>query len=106
MDPSRCSPFATPRLVLDGFGQMHGLDVVRAGEVGDGSRDAQDAVVGARAEPKTFDRRRYQPGARGVQRTECPHLRDTHFRVAADVAEAAEALPLAFTGGDHPGSNP
>ena len=37
------------RAVLDGLGDVVGGDVFRSGQVGDGTRDLQDAVVGARA---------------------------------------------------------
>ena len=38
------------RAVLDRFAEVGGIDFLRAGEVGDGARDLEDAVVGAGAE--------------------------------------------------------
>jgi len=41
--------------VLDGFGDVVGLDVLLVDEVGDGAGDSQDLVVGAGAEAQLGD---------------------------------------------------
>ena len=52
--------FSVPRIavegaVLDGFAEVGGGDAGLAGEVGDGARDLQDAVVGAGGEAELVD---------------------------------------------------
>ena len=45
-------------LVVDCFGQVLGLDLIASGQIGDGTADAQDAVVSASREAEAVDRAR------------------------------------------------
>jgi hypothetical protein len=46
---------AIERTILHGFGHVCGFDALAGGEVGDGARDLQNAVVRARGESEAVD---------------------------------------------------
>ena len=79
--------------VLDGFGEVARLDALRALEVGDRARDAQEAVVAAGGEAQALKGAFEQLFARGIQLAEAAHHRGLHLRVTQHV-RAGEALLL------------
>ena len=80
--------------VLDGFADVLGGDFFGAGEVGDGTRDLEDAVVGARAEVELAQRHAQEAFAVGIERDERFQVLRAHLRVAADLAFGRKALVL------------
>src|SRR2546430_6186430 len=44
---------AIKRAIVDGFGNVSGIDFIGVFEIGDGAADFQDAIVGSRGEPQT-----------------------------------------------------
>src|SRR5438132_10423273 len=78
---------------------MDGLDVVFAGQVGDGPSNSEDAMVCARAQAQTFNRAAYQHRALGLQLAERARISDPHLGIAGDAVTIGEALPLALTRG-------
>ena len=64
-----CGSRAIQSAVLDGFGDMRSGDRIRAGEIGDGARHFEDAVIGARRQAKAHDGLFQQGFALRVRRT-------------------------------------
>src|SRR5439155_16794764 len=56
------------------LGEVRSVDLVYAGQVGDGARDTQDARVGARREPEPLARRLEEAPPRGADAAEAAHV--------------------------------
>ena len=87
--------------VLYGLGQMRGLDTLRALQIGDGARHAQDAVVAASRQPQTVEGALHELLSGGVQRAVLTDHGRGHVGVAGDIG-AGVALFLHLTGGVDP----
>jgi len=72
---------------------MGGLDPFAAREVGDGSGDLEDAVVGAGGEGEAIDRLRQESARRRRELAVLPEVARRHLGVGGD-AGASEAIPL------------
>src|SRR5919197_4248245 len=72
---------------------MRRLDLVSAHKVGDGTCDAEDAVVRPRAQAELLQAGSYERGASLVELTPAKDLPEPHLPVAGDAA-AREAGPL------------
>ena len=82
--------------VLDGFGEVFGLDGIGVGEVGDGACDAEDLVVGAGGEAQFVDGLFEDVEAGVVEGAELADLSGGHSGVDADVG-LGEALGLSLS---------
>lgn len=78
--------------------QVRRLDAIGGGEVGDGARDFQDAIVGSRGKVELFHRLLKQIAERRVDRAMFADLRVGHPRVGSDLG-ARKARMLARAGG-------
>src|SRR6266508_1178347 len=87
------SQAAVEPAVLDGLGDVLGGDVGGTGEVGDGPRDFEDAVVGPRGEAEPRDGQPQELRARLWQRAPAPRLSSGHPRVDTHIGPG-EALVL------------
>src|SRR3990167_1795567 len=89
------SPVQAP--VLDGLGDMGGLDLLGSFEVGDGAADFEDAAVGAGAQAQFIDRHFEQLFSPFFDRAEaldifCSHLgvsMETFFLEAMEIGRAS-----------------
>lgn len=93
------------RAVLNGLGEVFDADSRRIGEVGDGARDFEDAVVGARAELQLAHREAEHFLARGVEPAVSLELGIGHLGVRPALAAGGESLRLFFAGRHHPFTN-
>lgn len=102
---SACPVLTIQVAIADGFGQVGGLDVLAAFEVGDGARYFQDAVVGAGREVETVHGVLQQSQAAvvgtGVERKQAA----VHLGIAIDAGDGGVALFLNLTGAYHPFAN-
>ena len=89
---------AVEAAVLDGYEQVGRGGGVGAGQVGDGARDLEDAVVGARGEVQLFHGLLQEPAEGGVGSAVRADLRMRHAGVDGG-ARAGEAGALAEAGG-------
>ena len=55
--------FAGKAAILDGLGHMRGANAVATGQIGDGARHLEDAVIGARRQSQSLHRLSEQVGA-------------------------------------------
>src|SRR5205823_1088456 len=95
---------AVERPVLDGFGDVRGADGLGALEVGDGTRDFQNAVVGAGAQTQAGHGVFEQAFALGGNIAIFADLSGAHLGVAVNLFTLV-ALELAAPGRHHPRAN-
>ena len=82
--------------ILNGLGDMLGLDVRGGGQVGNGAGHLEDAVVGPRAEIKLGDRH-FQLGLRiGLQGAMLVQFLRPHTRVTAYLAQPLACRAVAL----------
>jgi len=79
---SSVPPAAVERAVLDGFGDVLGLDGCSAAQIGDSTGDLQDAVVGAGAEAEALDGELHETLASSIQRAVTTYLPGVHLGIA------------------------
>src|SRR5271157_4212790 len=92
--------------ILDGLGEVGYGEVLDAFEVGDGTRDFEDAVVGAGGESLLLHGALEEALGVGAQLAVGANLAGGHLRVGVDLlAEFSKSLPLAFAGSKHTGAN-
>ncbi len=89
--------FPIQAAVVDGFGKVADLDVVRAFQVGDGAGHAQDAVVSAGGQAQVFHGRLEQTLAFLIQSAMTAELFAGHAAIEA-LAVVAESLLLRLAG--------
>jgi len=77
---------------LQRLGQMHRLDLLTPGQIRDGARQLEDAVIGARRQVQLRHGRAHQGLALIVHLTELPHLGHAHVGVADDVRSPVDSL--------------
>src|SRR3990172_5403348 len=104
VDESRFSPSHRPvqAAILDGLGQVGGLDICGSLQVCNGAGDLEDAVMGAGGEPEMIHRLAQKGLGLGVQGTEIPQVAAPHVRVAVDAPVLTVALPLNTPAAFHP----
>ncbi len=86
--------------VLDGFGNVAGLDFLDTLEVGHGAGDAQDAVVSARGQAEARDRIFHLLLALGVELAESAQGARRHLSIAVQ-PEGFQAPGLDLPGSDY-----
>jgi len=100
----RCFDLLRPRPVLQRLRQMRRLDLCLTGQVGNRTRNLEDAVKGAGAQAHLGHRAFHQPLARVVQLAQLAHLARPHVGVAVETT-LLEAFYLARSRGLHPLAN-
>ena len=90
--------------ILDGLGQVGGLDIRAGVQVGDGPGHAENAVVAAAGEAQPVKGPLHEPLSRRVQQAVLPDHGRGHIGIAAD-AGAGKALLLKLPGGVDPGAD-
>lgn len=80
--------------ISDGFGEVHGLHVLAASQVGDGAGDLQDATVGTGGEGETLHRHAKHIHARLVGLGEEVNHALTHLGIAVDALVVLVSLGL------------
>ena len=91
-------------MILDRLEQMVGFDPVARGEIGDGARHFEDAVVGAGRERQLLHRVLEHFGEGRVDRAVGADLRVAHARVRGRLGPL-ESRQLAISRGLHPGAD-
>lgn len=78
---------------------MGGGDALLTGQVGDGARELEDAVVGPRREPQPLDRQLHEPLSFRVGLAVARDERDPHVSVGVNAGDSGEARALHSPGG-------
>ena len=101
LSPVPSSPrAAVERAILDGLGDVFGLNALCGLEIGDGPGDLQDAIIGARRQTQAFHGRLQEASRFPLHLAMLANLAGTNVRVAVDFA-AAEAVLLDLAGVTH-----
>src|SRR5574340_690153 len=94
------SDIADPRAVLKGFSEVGGGDLVAAAEVGDGTRELEDAVVGAGGELELVHGGTHEAAAGFIEGAKLAHLCRVHIGVGSQRC-TGKTRALHLAGGFH-----
>lgn len=81
---------------------MFAFQFLTSGKVGNRARDAQNTVIGTRAQTEFMNRMAQNRLRRDIQPAEFQDMRGFHLRIAGQPRGTPETRSLNFPGGNHP----